>query len=326
MFSAQGSSRNHCSLLTILCGGKVSDNKQMQPISDDKPKYPFQELAFLGRLERTRIESYGDDALCLLIVFRNFSGFADIIVYFRYTSLLAVGISIMLFLLTRFSDPGTVKAENVSQYLFVYPYDNIIYTEKECSPYLLDPSTAAVLKFSQHTGAHAIAGRHTLGTFINQLQTFFSEPRLLILTDPRTGHQPIKEATLGNFPTIAFCDTDSPMGYVDIGILANNKGKHSIGCLFWLLGRIVLQMRGIIVSGKKWNVTVDLFFYREPEKAKQQEDEETVVALDYGLPAVDYGMGALGTDQWPSQLGDQWPTDVVQAPIAGVPTVSWRVN
>ncbi|GAY58767.1 hypothetical protein CUMW_189430 [Citrus unshiu] len=32
-----------------------------------------------------------------------------------------------------FADPGTVKAENVSQYQSAYPYDNIIYTEKECS-------------------------------------------------------------------------------------------------------------------------------------------------------------------------------------------------
>ncbi|XVF27126.1 hypothetical protein REPUB_Repub14bG0079800 [Reevesia pubescens] len=181
----------------------------------------------------------------------------------------------------------------------------------------------AVLKFAQHTGAHAIAGRHTPGTFTNQLQTSFSEPRLLILTDPRTDHQPIKEAALGNIPTIAFCDTDSPMRYVDIGIPANNKGKHSIGCLFWLLARMVLQMRGTIAPGQKWDVMVDLFFYREPEEAKQQEEEEAVVAPDYGLPAADYGMGALGTDQWPSQLGDQWPTDVVQAPIAGVPAVSW---
>ncbi|XVE95824.1 hypothetical protein REPUB_Repub02eG0166600 [Reevesia pubescens] len=67
---------------------------------------------------------------------------------------------------------------------------------------------------------------------------------------------------------------------------------------------------------------VDLFFYREPEKAKQQEDEEAVVAPDYRLPTTDYGMGGLGIDQWPSQLGDQWPTDVVQALIVGVLVVS----
>ncbi|PSS24895.1 Protein like [Actinidia chinensis var. chinensis] len=51
----------------------------------------------------------------------------------RYTSLLAVSVGILLFLLTSFSDPGTVNAENVSHYLSAYPYDNMIFVEKECS-------------------------------------------------------------------------------------------------------------------------------------------------------------------------------------------------
>ncbi|KAF9680694.1 hypothetical protein SADUNF_Sadunf06G0148200 [Salix dunnii] len=45
-------------------------------------------------------------------------------------------------------------------------------------------SQRVVLKFAQYTDAQAIAGRHTPGTFTNQMQTSFSEPRLLILTDP----------------------------------------------------------------------------------------------------------------------------------------------
>ncbi|PSS07291.1 40S ribosomal protein like [Actinidia chinensis var. chinensis] len=179
----------------------------------------------------------------------------------------------------------------------------------------------AVLKFAQYTGAHAIAGRHTPGTFTNQLQTSFSEPRLLILTDPRTDHQPIKEAALGNIPTIAFCDTDSPMRYVDIGIPANNKGKHSIGCLFWLLARMVLQMRNSIPQGHKWDVMADLFFYREPEESKEQQEEETAPAADY-----DYGAAAIAgaSDQWGGQISDaQWAGDAVAPAIPAVPAVGW---
>jgi len=134
----------------------------------------------------------------------------------------------------------------------------------------------AVMKFAKYTGTRAISGRFTPGTFTNYITKQFNEPRLLILTDPRTDHQPIRESSYVNVPTIAFCHTDSPTRHVDIVIPANNKGKHSIGLLYWLLARTVLRLRdpAHFPRSKPWDVMVDLFFYRDLDEGKEKEKEE----------------------------------------------------
>eukprot|EP00271_Cylindrocystis_brebissonii_P023015 TRINITY_DN919_c0_g1_i1.p1 TRINITY_DN919_c0_g1~~TRINITY_DN919_c0_g1_i1.p1 ORF type:complete len:339 (-),score=89.81 TRINITY_DN919_c0_g1_i1:723-1739(-) len=196
----------------------------------------------------------------------------------------------------------------------------------------------AVLKFAQYTGAVAIAGRHTPGTFTNQLQNTFSEPRLLVLTDPRVDHQPANEAAMGNIPTIAFCDSDSPMKYVDIGIPANNKAKHSIGCLYWLLARMVLQMRGTITPTAPWDVMVDLFFYREPEENKPAEDDEGAVTQvgpdyssampDFGAPIIGGGVAGIPEAQWDAPAtgaSTEWEGAAVPPP-AQAAAADWGVG
>merc|ERR1712038_1859331 len=57
--------------------------------------------------------------------------------------------------------------------------------------------------FASATGATPIAGRFTPGTFTNQIRAAFREPRLLVVTDPRTDHQPVREASYVNTPAIS---------------------------------------------------------------------------------------------------------------------------
>jgi len=134
----------------------------------------------------------------------------------------------------------------------------------------------AALKFANFTGCHAIAGRYTPGTFTNQIQDKFEEPRLLIITDPRLDHQSLTESAFVNLPTIALCNSDSPTTNVDVVIPCNNRSTESVGLIYWLLAREILYLRGTLPRTQQWDVMVDLFFYRPPEdiiaeKKAQQE-------------------------------------------------------
>jgi len=165
----------------------------------------------------------------------------------------------------------------------------------------------AVLKFAQYSGAHALAGRYTPGTFTNQIQDKFMEPRLLIVTDPRTDAQPVKESSYVNIPTIAFCDTDSPLRYVDIAIPANNKAKNSIGLLYWLLVREVLYFRKTLTRGTPWVVMPDLFFYRDPE---EQEKDQAAQEGGFGANRLELQGEAGTTPSWDQPAAsDQWLPD-----------------
>ncbi|XP_063934883.1 small ribosomal subunit protein uS2-like [Daucus carota subsp. sativus] len=82
------------------------------------------------------------------------------------------------------------------------------------------------------------------------------------------------------------------MRYVDIGIPANNKGKHNSNGRLWLTAK---------------------------------EEEEEAESADY----VDYSAPALGgTDQWSSQIPDaQWNNEGVQAAISAVPgATGWTAD
>lgn len=140
----------------------------------------------------------------------------------------------------------------------------------------------AVLKYAGFTGAQPIAGRFTPGNFTNYITRSFKEPRVIVITDPRVDHQAIREAAYVNIPVIAFCDTDASLKFVDVAIPSNNKSRHSIGLVWYLLCREVLRLRGTIPRGPTgpsgWDVLPDLFFYRDPEEIEKEAADKAADA------------------------------------------------
>ncbi|CAF2391660.1 unnamed protein product [Rotaria sp. Silwood2] len=155
----------------------------------------------------------------------------------------------------------------------------------------------AVLKFAKYTGATAIAGRFTPGSFTNQIQAAFKEPRLIIITNPIVDHQAVSEASFVNIPA--------------------NK---SIGLMWWFLTREVLRLRGEINRQAPWDVMVDLFFYRDPEETEKEDqvgltgqDRDTKqFASDFAyyddgpsmMPAAESFAG--NQENWGASATDSW--------------------
>lgn len=178
----------------------------------------------------------------------------------------------------------------------------------------------AVLKFASHTGAQAIAGRFTPGSFTNYITRSFKEPRLIVVTDPRTDAQAIKEASYVNIPVIALCDTDSPTEFVDVAIPTNNKGRHAIGCIWWMLAREVLRLRGTIYNRETpWDVMVDLYFYRDPElEAEEKVEDEKLIEAEPEVAADNtWGAGATGGFDATAAVGTTEEWGASAAPAAG---------
>jgi len=184
----------------------------------------------------------------------------------------------------------------------------------------------AVLKFAAHTGAQAIAGRFTPGNFTNYITRSFKEPRLIVVTDPRTDAQAIKEASYVNIPVIGLCDTDSPTEFVDVAIPTNNKGRHAIGLIWWMLSREVLRLRGTLASREvDWDVVVDLYFYRDPEAEENKEvaDEAKVPGADEVGPAA-IEAGFTSSADW--EVSGTGPGAAYQGDAAPAADANWNAE
>jgi len=100
-------------------------------------------------------------------------------------------------------------------------------------------------KFAQALGFKTFKDRFVSGTLTNPNIETYVEPKLLIVTDPTSDVQAIKEAKKAGITVLAICDTNTRARDIDFIIPSNNKGKNSLALIYWVLSKEILGLRGV---------------------------------------------------------------------------------
>jgi small subunit ribosomal protein SAe len=139
----------------------------------------------------------------------------------------------------------------------------------------------AVYKFGHFTKTQTVTGRWSPGMLTNQTTKKFIEPRLLIVTDPRTDYNAILESSYVNIPVIAICNSDNMLKYVDCAIPCNNRSAKAIAMIWYLLTKAVLEVKRDMTNFEKnpsayYNVEMD----KKKDEKKEKEEKEGEAAED----------------------------------------------
>ena len=117
----------------------------------------------------------------------------------------------------------------------------------------------AIEMFSKVTGIRAYAGRYLPGILTNTNLDNFIEAKLILVADPFPDKNVVDDAARIGIPIVALCDTNNELANVDLVIPCNNKGKKSLGFIFWVLAREYLKLKGIIKDYKEFTAKLEDF-------------------------------------------------------------------
>ncbi len=122
------------------------------------------------------------------------------------------------------------------------PEDILIVSRRE-------NSWKAARAFGRVTGIRAFVGRYPPGVLTNTALEDFIEAKVMLVTDAWPDRNAVADAIRVGIPIIGFCDTNNQANNIDLVVPCNNKGKKSLGLLFYILAKEYLTLRGQLEKG-----------------------------------------------------------------------------
>ncbi len=109
----------------------------------------------------------------------------------------------------------------------------------------------AIKKFAELMGCKSYPGRYPPGILTNPQLNGFVEPKIIFSTDPWSDRNPVEDAIRVSIPVIGLCDTNNQSNNVDLVIPCNNKGKKSLGLIFYIIAKEYMTKKGLLNKGDK---------------------------------------------------------------------------
>ncbi len=98
------------------------------------------------------------------------------------------------------------------------------------------------------TGIPVLTGRYPPGILTNPNLETFTEPKIIMVCDPWTDKNAVDDAGRVGIPVIALCDTNNQSNQVDLVVPGNNKGKKSVGLVFYLVCREFMRKKAMLAG------------------------------------------------------------------------------
>ena len=109
----------------------------------------------------------------------------------------------------------------------------------------------AVELFGKLTGVRFFAGRYPPGILTNPNLEEYTEARIVFVVDAWPDRNAVIDAVKIGIPVIALCDTNNQSNFIDFVMPCNNKGKKSLGLLFYILTKEFLRLKGKLQEGEE---------------------------------------------------------------------------
>ncbi len=117
----------------------------------------------------------------------------------------------------------------------------------------------ALRQVQKLTGMNVISGRYPPGILTNTNLETFMEPKVIVVCDPWPDRNAVADAAKVGIPIIALCDTNNQSNDLDLVVPCNNKGKKSVGLVFFLVVREYMRKKGLLRTDEELPVKLDDF-------------------------------------------------------------------